>query len=184
MDIDDLRSLESDDKRLKTNAWSHLKSLVENGANLFNSDFADYKIDVCLPTILCGFSKGCVVLNQLCKEIQSNLDQAKRVKYCIWLDGGHCGSAEAWLTDEMAIQSIKALDWTCFVYTTPYQMKVPRHVDDYLKFIEISKCLGLRLVKRCYFEEEFLVGGASDDANLQLETHFRLLSEFDTTEMK
>lgn len=138
-----------------------------------------------MPIILCGFSKGCVVLNQLCKEIHSDLDQARRVKYCIWLDGGHCGSAEAWLTDEKAIQSIKELDWTCLVYTTPYQMRVSRHVEDYLKFIEISKCMGVRMIKRCYFEEESLVGGAAtDDTGFQLETHFRLLSEFDTTEIR
>ena len=129
-------------------------------------------------------------MNQLCKEIQLFSNDADRavsalrdfVKYCIWLDGGHCGSAEAWIIDEKTIESIKRLNWTCLVYTTPYQMRNKRHADEYLKFIEISKSVDVKLIKHCYFQEEFLNSG--DDADFQLETHFSLLTEFDTTTIR
>ena len=64
---------------------------------------------------LMGFSKGCVVLNQFLHEIHyhQNLKERdeeiakfiSRIKEMSWLDGGHSGQKDTWITDETILDS-------------------------------------------------------------------------------
>ena len=68
--------------------------------------------------VIIGFSKGCVVLNQFLHELHffnifnmppeeetliSSL--AKRIKKIIWLDGGHSGGKDTWVTSPAVLTS-------------------------------------------------------------------------------
>lgn len=65
--------------------------------------------------LLIGFSKGCVVLNQFLHEFhfyqnqkELNNDMGKfisRIKEIWWLDGGHPGKKDTWITDEKILES-------------------------------------------------------------------------------
>ena len=111
-------------------AWNELATLAENVLRLASSGSPTGS----LPTgvqhayTLVGFSKGCVVLNQLLLEL-SRLNLACRasartpssdtngavaqpaarfassVQRWVWLDGGHNGSAPVWLQDAAAVST-------------------------------------------------------------------------------
>uniref|UniRef100_A0A8C5UGV8 Chromosome 2 open reading frame 69 n=1 Tax=Malurus cyaneus samueli TaxID=2593467 RepID=A0A8C5UGV8_9PASS len=78
---------------------------------------------------LIGFSKGCVVLNQLLYELKEakkdkNIDAfLKNIKAIYWLDGGHSGGSNTWVTcpeilKELAETGIENVDYgvaySCF----------------------------------------------------------------------
>lgn len=65
-----------------------------------------------------GFSKGCAVLNQFLYEFhyyndKSNNDNInnfiKLIKEMWWLDGGHNGSKDTWITDQDILHSFAKL---------------------------------------------------------------------------
>lgn len=168
--------------------WSHLKQLFENSIHLFNKDLTketNSQIESTLPIILCGFSKGCIVLNQLCTELEfidhkdmSLIEFRNKISDLIYLDGGHCGTSNAWITREQTISLIKFLNWNLFVYITPYNI-VCRSVKlwaikEYEIFIELLRKYNVNLVNKCYFAEE-------DDAekDFDLNKHFEILNEFE-----
>jgi hypothetical protein len=49
----------------KIKCWLHTQKLYENSIKNFNNELksGENSIDPALPIILCGFSKGCIVLN-------------------------------------------------------------------------------------------------------------------------
>lgn len=68
------------------------------------------------PLTIIGFSKGCVVLNQLLHEfyhynaVDSILDSSTKsfignVKKMIWLDGGHSGHEDTWITSNPILKN-------------------------------------------------------------------------------
>ena len=71
--------------------------------------------DVCkdildLPMKIVGFSKGCVVLNQFLYELPTMKSDdedmvafVRRVTDMYWLDGGHSGGSNTWVTDHTAL---------------------------------------------------------------------------------
>lgn len=72
------------------------------------------------PITLIGFSKGCVVLNQLLYEldffhnlpVESGTHVAlfmKRLKKMVWLDGGHSGGSNTWVTSSKIILALPVL---------------------------------------------------------------------------
>ena len=168
--------------------WLHLKELFTNSIDLFNKETVNDQshdlIDPSLPIILCGFSKGCIVLNQLCTELEyfsettsdTSLNAFRdRISHLIYLDGGHCGTSNAWITREETISLVKCLNWTAFVYITPYNI-VCRSVKlwaikEYEIFLELLKKYGVTLVNKCYFEDE--------EKDFDLNKHFEILNEFE-----
>lgn len=64
---------------------------------------------------LVGFSKGCVVLNQMVYELagaRADPDLShfvKSVSDMFWLDGGHPGGSETWVTDKQVGQRLFTL---------------------------------------------------------------------------
>ncbi|XP_011870114.1 PREDICTED: UPF0565 protein C2orf69 homolog isoform X2 [Vollenhovia emeryi] len=84
---------------------------------------------------LMGFSKGCAVLNQFLYEFHyydnnssdnsNNLisNFIKLIKNMWWLDGGHNGSKNTWITDRGILGSFAKLGVNVHIHVTPYQMQ-------------------------------------------------------------
>lgn len=138
-----------------------------------------------LPVSLVGFSKGCAVLNQMLHEFvfiqekpmdnRCDLKTPGVVENMFWLDGGHNGESDTWVTDAAVLKAFsdfyKGKLMKLFVHVTPYQMddpnrpKIRRHK---LKFCEIVKQLGMTLHDETHFR----------DQKRSIETHFEVLTSF------
>ncbi|RNA32594.1 hypothetical protein BpHYR1_038721 [Brachionus plicatilis] len=135
----------------KTSCIDHVKKLLFKSLSEYNSSTKKDQIDDKLPIILCGFSKGCVVLNQFCTELcpsirpstdyESVHEFLTQIKHIFWLDGGHSGTENSWIKSEEIVQSIKQFKWSCYVFVTPYQLKSQKlmAVQEYHTFIELLK---------------------------------------------
>ncbi|KAK3867892.1 hypothetical protein Pcinc_026688 [Petrolisthes cinctipes] len=82
---------------------------------------------------LIGFSKGCVVLNQLITEFNTistlpandrNLLESfvSKVQHMYWLDGGHAGGMNTWITTPTILKSLAARLINIHVHVSPYQV--------------------------------------------------------------
>ncbi|TGZ51704.1 mitochondrial protein C2orf69 homolog [Temnothorax longispinosus] len=82
---------------------------------------------------LMGFSKGCAVLNQFLYEFHYYDDNSsddpninnfiKLIKDMWWLDGGHNGPRNTWITDQNILRSFVKLRINAHIHVTPYQMR-------------------------------------------------------------
>ncbi|XP_028160324.1 UPF0565 protein C2orf69 homolog isoform X2 [Ostrinia furnacalis] len=82
---------------------------------------------------LVGFSKGCVVLNQLIYEFHytktltpGDLHMMRfisRVEAMYWLDGGHAGGKNTWITSRSLLETLTRLDVNIYVHVSPYQVQ-------------------------------------------------------------
>lgn len=180
--------------------WNHLKLLIASAIEQFNksdNDDGRRRIDAKLPIVVCAFSKGCIVLNELCQELawmrqnppedeeQEAAGQAaaakrtdtvnfmKQIKDLVWLDGGHCGVSNAWIVSGQVVECIKENEIACYVYVTPYQMKSSKQwaVEEYKKFVELLKAKEARFQNEYYFQEK------EDDYDIDV--HFEILKQFD-----
>ena len=174
----------------KIKCWLHMQKLYENSIKNFNNELksGENSIDPTLPIILCGFSKGCIILNQLCHEltgfdlllneykteINHMISVSKQIRHLIWLDGGHSGTSNSWITKEEIILLIKSLNWSCYVFVTPYQIKSRKFwaIEEYNKFIDLLKSLNVNAKSVYYFEDK------EDDYDVDI--HFEVLRAFDT----
>jgi hypothetical protein len=173
--------------------WLHLSKLYFSSIDRFNTENIEAKIDFKLPIILCAFSKGCIVLNQICNEAIyltrylnecSSYDErsyheklsafSNCVRQIIWLDGGHCGTSNAWITNDQVIDMINRMKWHCYVYVTPYQIKSRKQwaVEEYKIFLQLLAKSNVKFKNTYYFE--------SNEDDYDIETHFEVLSHFDT----
>ncbi|XP_013137634.1 PREDICTED: UPF0565 protein C2orf69 homolog [Papilio polytes] len=85
------------------------------------------------PLTLVGFSKGCVVLNQFIYEfhyantLTPGDDHMKRlmsrIEAMYWLDGGHAGGKNTWLTARSLLETLTRLNIKIFVHVSPYQVE-------------------------------------------------------------
>lgn len=130
-------------------SWHHLQQLMDSAVNKMNmcSENDDNTCSAAtsvmpqdavhnsnLPVILVGFSKGCVVLNQLAYDRAATLNAksaekddirarefAKLATEAYWLDGGHAGGRETWVTDDTVHKSLVGM--SVHSHVTPYQIK-------------------------------------------------------------
>lgn len=68
---------------------------------------------------LVGFSKGCIVLNQFLYEyhyyktfttVDSNeMKFISKIKHMYWLDGGHSGGKNTWITSRPLLETLASL---------------------------------------------------------------------------
>jgi len=173
--------------------WLHLQNLFKNSIEKFNSSLYENesKIDSSLPIVLCSFSKGCVVINQLCNELvdlcefkddklqakEADMEElfmfSKQIRHVMWLDGGHSGSSNTWITEECVIDQIKRLNWSCYVYVTPYQVKSNKvwAVEEYKAFMDLLAKLEINYKHKYYFDDK------EDDYDIEI--HFEILNEFE-----
>lgn len=130
-----------------------------------------------VPLHLVGFSKGCIVLNQLIYELKSAKansslsDFVHQVHGMTWLDGGHSGGSNTWVTNPDVLCELAALKVDIIVHVTPYQVK-----DEMRKWIGKEK-------RR--FVEQLLKAGAKvsdtlhfEDLPKSIDNHFRVLEVF------
>lgn len=90
--------------------------------------------------VLVGFSKGVVVLNQILVEFHGLLGEgaaapddgliefARSVRRMVWLDGGHNGGKDIWITREDILKTLATkTDVQVDVRVTPYQIMQVHH---------------------------------------------------------
>ncbi len=178
---------------VKLRCWLHLTKLFTNSASKYNSESNQILVDKSLPIVLCGFSKGCIILNELCNELEffAKLDDnqsnsvpenesielrafSASVKHLVWLDGGHSGQSNNWITRCEIIALMKQVGFCCYVYVTPYQIQSRKYwaVQEYGKFLQLLEAEGLVHRHRYYFEER--------GEDFDIHVHFELLDHFDT----
>ncbi|XP_066591945.1 mitochondrial protein C2orf69-like isoform X2 [Prorops nasuta] len=120
--------------QFRTDALKHLytllQSFMEKQAELKELSLASNNINDINLTLI-GFSKGCTVLNQLLYEFHHQKLQNERaeinnfirqIKSMWWLDSGHGGYNEAWITKQKILESYAALKINTFIHVTPYQI--------------------------------------------------------------
>nr|XP_027219386.1 UPF0565 protein C2orf69 homolog isoform X1 [Penaeus vannamei] len=95
-----------------------------------NADALEYE-----EITLIGFSKGCVVLNQLIIEFHllsvvedmaagSIKDFTSKIRNMYWLDGGHAGGSKTWITDHAVLKDIASLpNLGIHIHVSPYQVQ-------------------------------------------------------------
>ena len=135
------------------------------------------------PVVLVGFSKGCVVLNQIIYELSmvsasddSRLsDFVSRITTMYWLDGGHSGESNTWITDKKYLDHLASHESSIRVHVTPYQIQDssrPWVGKEQKKFVDNLRSLGKKDVKvKVHFQ----------DRDPSLAFHFKLLEHFKTS---
>ncbi|KAF5282990.1 hypothetical protein FQA39_LY04861 [Lamprigera yunnana] len=86
--------------------------------------------------ILIGFSKGCVVLNQFLYEFhyiktltpddQTMMQIVSQIEDMYWLDGGHSGQKNTWITSRSLLETLTRLGIRVHIHVTPYQISDER----------------------------------------------------------
>ena len=108
-------------------AWEHLHILVKNASEQIPTE---KQVDFIKKHLhIVGFSKGCVVLNQLIYELPALLSSTENSEFVTlcdqisWLDGGHNGSKGSWFTRKDLLQSgLKMTSIKINIHVTPYQV--------------------------------------------------------------
>lgn len=124
-----------------------------------------------------GFSKGCVVLNQIVYELAgARVDPElslflNSVSDMYWLDGGHPGGSETWVTDKCALSELASSGVAVHAHVTPYEVRDPMRAwvgREHQHFIKTLEDLGACPSQKLHFEDEPAC----------IENHFRVLREF------
>ena len=160
-------------------SWHHLQALLKSAVALLSEDLPSLNLlpSADLPAELVGFSKGCVVLNQLLYDLrEAKLDESTQnfvnlVKRIHWLDGAHNGGSNTWITDEVVLEALKGLQIRVAAHVTPYQVKDPMRLwigKEQKKFVERVRKQGIDVMNTLHF------------ANVQrsLDCHFKVLRKF------
>lgn len=140
----------------------------EEGANTIPQDFS---------MVLVGFSKGCVVLNQMVYELAGARANPKlapfveRISDMYWLDGGHPGGSETWVTDKRALRELASSGVAIHAHVTPYEVCDPMRAwvgREHQRFIKTLEELGACVNQKLHFENEIP----------SIENHFRVIQDF------
>ena len=137
------------------------------------------------PVKLIGFSKGCVVLNQFLYELSAYGNShvvepgffVKGITEMIWLDGGHSGEKNVWVTDPhvIAVLSLPMFKHIKFsIHVTPYQVRDehrPWKGEAKARFIELLQQNNLDFNDTLYFEDELAT----------IDIHFKILICFNNS---
>lgn len=127
--------------------------------------------------VLVGFSKGCVVLNQMVYELagaRSDPSMApfvERISDMFWLDGGHPGGSETWVTDAEVLKELAASGVSVHAHVTPYEVCDPMRAwvgREYAHFIQTLEELGACPSRKLHFQDE----------PASILNHFRVLQQF------
>lgn len=131
------------------------------------------------PIVIVGFSKGCMVLNQLAYELPrlSITNDAilaefvSRIDAMYWLDSGNGGHANAYVTDEDVLFHLAQNVPKVRVHVTPFQVRDdarPWIRKEQGRFVAQLKSLGIDVKDKVHFA----------DKKGSLSNHFRLLTDF------
>ena len=103
-------------------------------------------------------------------DVTSIRDFISRIKVLYWLDGGHSGQGNTWITDDATIRALTVIP-DIRVHVTPYQMKDktrPWLEREERQFVDKLKGYGGNVTEQMHFEDE----------EKSLSIHFNLLQEF------
>ncbi|NXD30506.1 CB069 protein, partial [Spelaeornis formosus] len=126
---------------------------------------------------LIGFSKGCVVLNQLIYELKEakkdkNTDAfLKNIKAIYWLDGGHSGGSNTWITYPEMLKELADTGIEVHAHVTPYQVFDTMRSwigREHEKFVHILEEFGVEINDQLHFADEVP----------SLDNHFRVHEVF------
>lgn len=164
-------------------AFHQLRSLLSNGMQraklphpLQPAGGAD-SIPPGFSLTLVGFSKGCVVLNQLAYELRGARADPRisafveRISDMFWLDGGHPGGSETWVTDRQVLKELAASGVSIHAHVTPYEVRDPMRAwvgREYRLFVQTLEEFGACPSRKLHFEDE----------PPSIENHFRVILEF------
>lgn len=131
---------------------------------------------------LIGFSKGCVVLNQFIYEFHymktltpddsSMMKLVSRIKEMYYLDGGHAGGKNTWITARSLLETLCRLNTAVHVHVTPYQVQDdhrPWLRKEEKAFTDLLKRLGCNITRTLH---------SNDSTISNLFTHFEVLENF------
>lgn len=126
---------------------------------------------------LIGFSKGCVVLNQLLHELKEarkdkDLDAfIKNIRAIYWLDGGHSGGSNTWVTNPDVLKSFSETGIAVNAHVTPYQVFDTMRSwigKEHKRFVQVLEEFGMNVNSKLHFADEAP----------SLENHFRVHEVF------
>ncbi|KAL3831877.1 hypothetical protein ACJMK2_023574 [Sinanodonta woodiana] len=149
-----------DENKSTSNEGSCQKNKAEPGCE---TEMSERLIPARVPISIMGFSKGCVVLNQLVYEleqIETNEELknfSSNIHAMYWLDGGHIGGSKAWITDDDVLVHLKNLGCKIVVHVTPYQIRDPMRAwigKEESKFVAKLKKLGAKIEQHVHFDNE------------------------------
>ena len=86
----------------------------------------------------------------------------------VWLDGGHNGGSDIWLTDKTVLQTLVDLDIQVDVRVTPYQVHNPNRPwigKEEKLFRSLLTRLGGKMRRSIYYEDE----------PASIENHFKVI---------
>lgn len=164
-------------------AFSQLRSLLKNA--MLRADLPgaypeappDGPSPPDLSLTLVGFSKGCVVLNQLLYELPgARADPlmspfVRLISDMFWLDGGHPGGSETWVTKRDVLQELASSGISVHSHVTPYEVCDPLRAwvgREHGLFVKTLEELGACPSNKVHFEDE----------PPSIDNHFRVISDF------
>ncbi|KAG8558886.1 hypothetical protein GDO81_017175 [Engystomops pustulosus] len=124
-----------------------------------------------------GFSKGCVVLNQLLYELQEAKNDREissflaNIESMYWLDGGHSGGSNTWVTCPDILHVFGLTGIAVHTHVTPYQVSDCMRSwigEEHSKFIDLLKGYNVSVNNQLHFASE----------TPSLDNHFRVHEVF------
>ncbi|XP_061774710.1 mitochondrial protein C2orf69 homolog isoform X1 [Nerophis ophidion] len=164
-------------------ALRHLRALLSHAMaraglpNGFHPQGDTASIPAGFSLTVVGFSKGCVVLNQMLCELggaradRQMRDFVQSISNMFWLDGGHPGGSETWVTDKQVLRQLANSGIGIHVHVTPYEVRDPMRAwvgREHRSFIETLEEFGASPFHKIHFEDE----------PPSLENHFRVIQDF------
>ncbi|KAK7079919.1 hypothetical protein SK128_009578 [Halocaridina rubra] len=163
-----------------------LKKATEVNQESENPSFSppnSISLDAVDDITLIGFSKGCVVLNQLIIEFRglSVIEKLgdgdlhkfmEKIHNMYWLDGGHAGGSQTWITDSPVLNSLASQKHINInVQVTPYQVE-----DEQRPWIKRECKMFCKILQRAGCQIKYQLHSSDEPPSLFI--HFRLLNEF------
>lgn len=111
-------------------------------------------------------------LKTLTPDERSKVHLLSRIKEMYWLDGGHGGPKNTWITSRSLLETLNRLNINIHVHVTPYQVQDERRPwirKEEKTFSDLLRRLGAPLTRCLHFEN-------SPSPNLF--THFEVLQVF------
>lgn len=112
---------------------------------------------------LIGFSKGCVVLNQLLYELEEakqDKDLAafiRNIHAIHWLDGGHSGGSNTWVTCPDVLKGFAQTGIAVNTHVTPYQVFDTMRSwigKEHKRFVQVLEEFGVNVNSQLHFADE------------------------------
>ena len=160
-------------------SWLHLSKLLSSASQkVKEQDISKTsEIDKDSNVNIVGFSKGCVVLNQLLYDLgEAKVEEdavpfLKTVKNMYWLDGGHAGGSNTYVTDTSVLNALVGTGINIKCHVTPYQVEDSNRKwirKEHKKFISTLEELSIPVENTLHFE----------GLERSIDNHFGILLKF------